>query len=121
MIVLSWFVFVFALAAALVYASLGNEIYTDPYTRGIHHTLWAVLVLISLVVAAHYVRVFGVTKKRALPATIILSMPIVAAVGASMVWIAKEDRTSSAPTNIAGHAWISVHALLVAVLVTRNS
>lgn len=122
MVVLSWFVFLFALAAAALYSALGERIYTDPYTRGIHHTLWAILVLVSLVVAAQHVRVFGITKKRARAATIILSMPVVAAVGASMVWIADtEPKTTSTFTKIAGHGWIVLHGLAVAVLVSRSA
>jgi hypothetical protein len=110
---------VFALAAGIIYLIYGDKTYSDPYLRGIHHTIWIVLVLVSLITAAHHLRVTNIVKVGIVRRAVILSMPIIAAVGASMVIIADTDEIAkNTGTKVAGHVWIALHGILVALFVT---
>lgn len=118
MLGLQFLVPLLALVAGLIYVVFGDKTYSDPYIRGIHHSAWVVLALVSLMVALKYAATMTLTKPCLLRSAVILSMPLIAAIGATMVIVAKDDaRPEVHGTRIAGHVWIAVHGILVGIFI----
>lgn len=119
MLALQYLVPLFALVAGLIYVIFGDKTYSDPYIRGIHHSAWVVLALVSVMVALKYMSTISLVKPGLLRSTVILSMPVIAAIGAAMVLIAEDDASTEAHgTRIAGHVWIVIHGILVGIFVS---